>query len=94
MAKKAILILLGAVLCANVVMAQTVFGTPTAQSDASAPTKDIDWFGEGRDYQDAGQAEADTGIRRVTPIAPATLLLLGLGGAVVGGKVLRNKKEE
>lgn len=39
---------------------------------------------------------ANNGIRRA-PIAPATLLLLGLGGAAVGTMVYRNtknKKEE
>jgi hypothetical protein len=39
---------------------------------------------------------ADNGLRRA-PIAPATLLLLGLGGAAVGTMVYRNtknKKEE
>lgn len=60
------------------------------------PTKDIDWFGsgEGKEYSNAGEAEANTGIRRTkTPLAPATLLLLGLGGAVVGTKVVRNRKK-
>ena len=41
---------------------------------------------------------ADNGIRRSNvPVAPATLLLLGLGGAAVGTMVYRNtknKKEE
>lgn len=42
----------------------------------------------------ADRAEAATGIRRnTTPIAPATLLLLGLGGAVVGTKVVRNRRK-
>lgn len=60
------------------------------------PTKDIDWFGsgEGKDYSNAEDAERGTGIRRTkTPLAPATLLLLGLGGAVVGTKVVRNKRK-
>ncbi len=39
-------------------------------------------------------AEANTGIRRRrAPLAPATLLLLGLGGAVVGTKVVRNRRK-
>ncbi|MEE1302240.1 MAG: hypothetical protein UHD64_05590 [Bacteroidales bacterium] len=39
-------------------------------------------------------AESTTGIRRNrAPLAPATLLLLGLGGAVVGTKVVRNRKK-
>lgn len=66
---------------------------------AGPPTKDIDWFGEGKTYTNANNAQANTGIRgtnRTTepPIAPATLLLLGLGGAVVGGKVIRNRRKE
>lgn len=59
------------------------------------PTKDINWFGSGdKDYANAEQAEEGTGIRRTKgPIAPATLLLLGLGGAVVGTRVVRNTKK-
>ena len=58
------------------------------------PTKDINWFGSGKEYADATQAEEETGIRRTKgPIAPATLLLLGLGGAVVGTRVVRNTKK-
>lgn len=60
------------------------------------PTKEIDWFGSGKQYADAENAEENTGIRRTkntTPVAPATLLLLGLGGAVVGTKVVRNTKK-
>lgn len=60
------------------------------------PTKEINWFGEGKEYTSDGAAEAGTGIRRQksdAPIAPATLLLLGLSGAVVGTKVVRNKRK-
>lgn len=62
------------------------------------PTKEINWFGSGSDkYKDAEEAEEGTGIRRTKegsgPIAPATLLLLGLGGAVVGTRVVRNTKK-
>lgn len=62
----------------------------------------IDWFDEryepntiNKDEQGfADKAEAETGIRRNrAPLAPATLLLLGLGGAVVGTKVVRNRKK-
>lgn len=59
------------------------------------PTKDINWFGD-KGYANAEEAEEETGIRRTkntTPIAPATLLLLGLGGAVVGTRVVRNTKK-
>ena len=42
----------------------------------------------------ADMAEDATGIRRSrAPLAPATLLLLGLGGAVVGTKVVRNRRK-
>lgn len=63
------------------------------------PTKDINWFGSGKEYANEGDAEEGTGIRRTKegsgsgPIAPATLLLLGLGGAVVGTRVVRNTKK-
>lgn len=62
------------------------------------PTKDINWFGD-KGYANAEEAEEGTGIRRTKnetgepPIAPATLLLLGLGGAVVGTRVVRNTKK-
>lgn len=65
-------------------------------ADAVPPTKEINWFGE-YNYNNAEEAENGTGIRRQKsvggPIAPATLLLLGLGGAVVGTKVVRNRKK-
>ena len=67
------------------------------------PTKTpIQWFDEQyqpntpnqNDQGFADRAEAATGIRRDrAPLAPATLLLLGLGGAVVGTKVVRNRKK-
>lgn len=62
------------------------------------PTKEINWFGSGKEYSNAEDAEEGTGIRRTKneenpPIAPATLLLLGLGGAVVGTRVVRNTKK-
>lgn len=67
-------------------------------ADAVPPTKPINWFGEYNN--NAEEAENGTGIRRYksttdngVPIAPATLLLLGLGGAVVGTKVVRNRKK-
>lgn len=62
---------------------------------ADPPTKEINWFGSGTDYSDDKEAEENTGIRRTkdAPIAPATLLLLGLGGAAVGTKVVRNTKK-
>lgn len=64
------------------------------------PTTPIVWFDN--QYDDTGlsdqemveRAEQTTGIRRSrAPLAPATLLLLGLGGAVVGTKVVRNRRK-
>ena len=62
------------------------------------PKKPIDWFNEQAtahpSWAEGKTAESTTGIRRnTTPIAPATLLLLGLGGAVVGTRVVRNTKK-
>lgn len=74
-------------MCANVLSAQSSF---------NPPTKEINWFGgNGDDYSSADDAERGTGIRRSqgAPIAPATLLLLGLGGAAVGTTVIRNSKK-
>lgn len=72
-----------ALLCANMVMAQV------------PPAKEFNWFGSDKEYGNSEEAEKETGIRRTKsePIAPATLLLLGLGGAVVGTKVVRNKRK-
>ena len=84
---KKVLIAICALMCANAVMAQT---------DFNPPTKEIKWFGEGKDYADEGEAQRRTGLRsteRNAPIAPATLLLLGSVGATVGIKVLTNKKK-
>jgi hypothetical protein len=62
---------------------------------ADPPTKEINWFGSGG-YSDDTEAEENTGIRREkgAPLAPATLLLLGLGGATVGAKVVRNTRRK
>jgi hypothetical protein len=64
---------------------------------AEPPTKEINWFGSAG-YENDSEAEENTGIRRDksagAPIAPATLLLLGLGGAAVGTKVVRNRRKE
>lgn len=61
----------------------------------------ITWFNEVyqpdnylSDEELSQRAEETTGIRRSrAPLAPATLLLLGLGGAVVGTRVVRNTKK-
>lgn len=63
------------------------------------PQAPINWFNEqantgGVTWGPDDNPESTTGIRRSrAPLAPATLLLLGLGGAVVGTKVVRNTKK-
>lgn len=65
------------------------------------PTTPIEWFAEKENLnvnnltqEQIRETERQTGIRRGrTPLAPATLLLLGLGGAVVGTRVVRNTKK-
>ena len=72
-----------ALLCANMVMAQV------------PPTKEFKWGNDGQYGANDEGAEENTGIRRTkntTPVAPATLLLLGLGGAVVGTKEFLHSK--
>ncbi len=82
---KKILLVICALLCANMVM-------------ADPPTLSTEWFGAGKDYANAEDAERRSGIRgqrsTTPPISPATLLLLGLGGAAVGTKVVRNRRKE
>jgi hypothetical protein len=79
MQKFAILIL--ALICVNAVMAQ-----PRALSGPPRPT-----------LLGTNDTQGNTNIRNPNPngapIAPATLLLLGLGGAAVGAKVIRNTKK-
>lgn len=63
------------------------------------PKTPMVWFEEQVDLNQEGWGngktpESTTGIRRDrAPLAPATLLLLGLGGAVVGTRVIRNTKK-
>lgn len=80
-----------AIFLAAIALTTGVFAQPF-----NPPTKEINWFESGK----AEEAEENTGIRRTKngetgnpPIAPATLLLLGLGGAVVGTRVVRNTKK-
>lgn len=69
-----------------------------AQVGPAIPQTPIDWFDEkvdlNQEWGNGKTPESTTGIRRDrAPLAPATLLLLGLGGAVVGTKVVRNRKK-
>lgn len=85
---KKVAIFLAAIALTTGVFAQVVPQTP------------IDWFED--KYVDSDlsgealnkEAEEATGIRRSrAPFTPATLLLLGLSGAVVGTRVVRNTKK-
>ena len=66
------------------------------------PSISDDWLGEDQKEDPYGQGvwirsrKPSLGEARetVTPLAPATLLLLGLGGATVGGAVYRNSKRK
>lgn len=84
---KKVAIFLAAIALTTGVFAQVVPQTP------------IDWFDQHVDHNLSGEAlnkkaEEATGIRRSrAPFTPATLLLLGLGGAVVGTRVVRNTKK-
>ena len=51
---------------------------------------DAGWHGGIR----SGGKVPESEIEEITPLAPATLLLLGLGGATVGGAVYRNSKRK
>lgn len=85
---KKVAIFLAAIALTTGVFAQVVPQTP------------IKWFEDQHvDPSLSGEAlnkgaEEATGIRRSrAPFTPATLLLLGLGGAVVGTRVVRNTKK-
>lgn len=84
---KKVAIFLAAIALTTGVFAQVVPQTP------------IDWFEEQVDLNQEGWGngkteESTTGIRRSrAPFTPATLLLLGLSGAVVGTRVVRNTKK-
>ena len=70
------------------------------------PTISDDWRGRGMGYSDASDAGLTIRSRRPysqnedpvsvvnTPLAPATLLLLGLGSVAVGGTVCRNTRKK
>lgn len=82
-----------AIFLAAIALTTGVFAQVKPQADP------IEWFNEqantgGVTWGPSDTPESTTGIRRnTTPIAPATLLLLGLGGAVVGTKVVRNRRK-
>lgn len=83
MKKFAILIL--ALICVNAVMAQEGYSF----GDGFKPPRPT--------LLNSNDTQGNTNIRNPNPngapIAPATLLLLGLGGAAVGAKVISNTKK-
>ncbi len=88
---KRTLLLICTLLCANVLFAQegnSVFSNPTIGSSSTPPMKDLNWT------QSFNGDTRSTELRGTPPISPATLLLLGLGGATVGFRVLNNKRKE
>lgn len=86
---KKVAIFLAAIALTTGVFAQVVPQTP------------IEWFAEKENLdvnnltqEQIRETERQTGIRRSrAPFTPATLLLLGLSGAVVGTRVVRNTKK-
>lgn len=82
-----------AIFLAAIALTTGVFAQVKPQADP------IEWFNEQAtdrpsSWAEGKTAESTTGIRRSrAPLAPATLLLLGLGGAVVGTKVVRNRRK-
>ncbi len=47
-----------------------------------------------RSVNNGNRPSYDKEVRSTTPLAPATLLLLGLGGCAVGATVYRNTRKE
>lgn len=85
MKKFAILIL--ALICVNAVMAQPREGY--SFGDGFLPPKPTFLM----DNTSQGESNIRNTNQSDAPIAPATLLLLGLGGAAVGATVIRNTKK-
>jgi hypothetical protein len=84
---KKVAIFLAAIALTTGVFAQVAPQAPTEWFNQQAQTGGVQWGPN-------DTPESTTGIRRDrAPLAPATLLLLGLGGAVVGTKVVRNRKK-
>jgi hypothetical protein len=83
---KRFFVLIIALMCADAVMAQGIENYSIGQP----PTKDGSFI-QSLYNGDEGAAQRNTNVR--TPLAPATLLLLGLGGAAVGATIVRNTKK-
>lgn len=85
---KRFFVLILALMCADAVMAQYEIGNYSIGQQP--PTKDGSFiqsmYGGNEDV-----AQRNSNVR--TPLAPATLLLLGLSGAAVGATVVRNTKK-
>ncbi len=83
---KRFFVLILALMCADAVMAQF----ENYSIGQQPPTKDesfIELLYNGNE----GDAQRNSNVR--TPLAPATLLLLGLSGAAVGATIVRNTKK-
>jgi hypothetical protein len=87
---KKVAIFLAAIALTTGVFAQVTPGqTPKEWFEAQ-----VQYHPEWMNQETPETPESTTGIRRNrAPLAPATLLLLGLGGAVVGTRVIRNTKK-
>jgi hypothetical protein len=85
---KRFFVLILALMCADAVMAQPRFGD---YSIGQRLTRDEDFI-LSRYGNDRDAAQSDSNVRS-TPLATATLLLLGLSGATVGATIVRNTKK-
>lgn len=65
----------------------------SALAEFTPPTKEINWFSGNQEEAYENSRLRRSNAQGPVPLTPATLLLLGLGGAVVGTKVLRNTKK-
>ena len=87
---KRFFVLIFALMCADAVMAQEGW-IGNRSIGGEPPTRD-EGFILSRYGNDPGAAQRDSNVRS-TPLAPATLLLLGLSGAAVGATIVRNTKK-
>ena len=86
---KRFFVLILALMCADAVMAQEGGIGNHSIGETYPPTRD-EGFILSR-YNNAGDAQRGSNVRG--PLAPATLLLLGLSGAAVGATIVRNTKK-
>jgi hypothetical protein len=87
---KRFFVLIFALMCADAVMAQERERFGGWSIGGEPPTRDENFI-LSRYNNNAGDAQRDSNVRG--PLAPATLLLLGLSGAAVGATIVRNTKK-